>query len=78
VTCRANVTCRIVQYEAQNSMTIGNLAIVFGPTLFPPNAPHGANGQDGLVGATIQNKVRRIPPSRKSELLKVDHIFPGD
>jgi len=48
---------RIVQYEAQNSMSIGNLAIVFGPTLFPPNAPHGVNGQDGLVGATIQNKV---------------------
>jgi hypothetical protein len=58
VTSRADVTCRIVQYEAQNSMSIGNLAIVFGPTLFPPNAPHGANGQDGLVGATIQNKVR--------------------
>lgn len=47
---------KIVQYEAQNSMSIGNLAIVFGPTLFPPTAPHGANGQDGLVGATIQNK----------------------
>jgi len=39
-------------------MSISNLAIVFGPTLFPPTAPHGMNGQDGLVGATIQNKVR--------------------
>ncbi|KAI0251408.1 hypothetical protein BJV78DRAFT_1211324 [Lactifluus subvellereus] len=44
---------RIVQQEAQNSMSIGNLAIVFGPTLFPPTAP---NGEDGLAGATIQNK----------------------
>lgn len=48
---------RIAQYEAQNSMSIGNIAIVFGPTLFPATAPHGVNGQDGLVGATIQNKV---------------------
>jgi len=47
---------RIVQHEPQNSMSIGNLAIVFGPTLFPATAPHGVNGQDGLVGATIQNK----------------------
>jgi len=40
-------------------MSIGNLAIVFGPTLFPATAPHGMNGQDGgLAGATIQNKVR--------------------
>jgi hypothetical protein len=58
-------------------MSIGNLAIVFGPTLFPPTAPHGANGQDGLVGATIQNKVRRIPHP-ESGLLKVGHISPGD
>ncbi|KAH9074857.1 RhoGAP-domain-containing protein [Lactarius deliciosus] len=47
---------RIVQNEAQNSMSIGNLAIVFGPTLFPTTAPNGVNGQDGLAGATIQNK----------------------
>jgi len=51
-------------------MSIGNLAIVFGPTLFPPTAPHGANGQDGLVGATIQNKVRQIPHP-ESGLLKL-------
>jgi RhoGAP domain len=77
VTSRADVTCRIVQYEAQNSMSIGNLSIVFGPTLFPPTAPHGANGQDGLVGATIQNKVRQnFYP--ESGLLKVGDIFPGD
>lgn len=53
-------TRRIVQNEAQNSMSIGNLAIVFGPTLFPPTAP---NGEDGLAGATIQNKVRLISRS---------------
>ncbi|KAI9440763.1 RhoGAP-domain-containing protein [Lactarius indigo] len=47
---------KIVQNEAQNSMSIGNLAIVFGPTLFPTTAPNGVNGQDGLAGATIQNK----------------------
>jgi len=47
---------RIVQNEAQNSMSIGNLAIIFGPTLFPTTAPNGVNGQDGLAGATIQNK----------------------
>ena len=53
---------RIVQNEAQNSMSIGNLAIVFGPTLFPTTAPNGVNGQDGLAGATIQNKVRVTGP----------------
>lgn len=74
MTSRADVTCRIVQYEAQNSMSIGNLAIVFGPTLFPPTAPHGANGQDGLVGATIQNKVRQISHP-EGRFLKVGHIF---
>jgi hypothetical protein len=52
-------------------MSIGNLSIVFGPTLFPPTAPHGANGQDGLVGATIQNKVRQnfYPESGFSKLV---------
>jgi hypothetical protein len=53
---------RIVQNEAQNSMSIGNLAIIFGPTLFPTTAPNGVNGQDGLAGATIQNKVRVTDP----------------
>ena len=61
MTDRTHLVRRIVQYEAQNSMSIGNLAIVFGPTLFPATAPHGVNGQDGLVGATIQNKVRQTP-----------------
>ena len=49
-------------------MSIGNLAIVFGPTLFHPTAPHGGNGQDGLVGATIQNKVRHFLPPRRALL----------
>ena len=39
-------------------MSIGNLAIIFGPTLFPMTASNVVNGQDGLAGATIQNKVR--------------------
>ncbi|KAH9971731.1 GTPase activating protein [Lactifluus volemus] len=51
---------RIAQHEAQNSMSISNLAIVFGPTLF--TAP---NGEDGLAGATIQNKVRIISCRRE-------------
>ena len=74
MTDRAHVTCRIVQQEAQNSMSIGNLAIVFGPTLFPATAPHGVNGQDGLVGATIQNKVRQSPYPEE-RFLKVGHAF---
>ncbi|KAI0294306.1 RhoGAP-domain-containing protein [Multifurca ochricompacta] len=47
---------KIVRCETQNAMSIGNLAIIFGPTLFPPTVPNGVNGQDGLAGATIQNK----------------------
>ena len=43
-------------------MSIGNLAIIFGPTLFPTTAANGVNGQDGLAGATIQNKVRVTRP----------------
>lgn len=77
MTDRAHVAYRIVQFEAQNSMSIGNLAIVFGPTLFPATAPPGVNGQDGLVGATIQNKVRQTSLQRR-----VSHkswsCFPGD
>ncbi len=73
---RADVAGRIVRYETQNSMSIGNLAIVFGPTLFPPTAPHGANGQDGLVGATIQNKVGQTPnPTPRRGFLIVGDIF---
>jgi len=69
---------RIVQYEAQNSMSIGNLAIVFGPTLFHPTAPHGGNGQDGLVGATIQNKVRHFLPPRRALLSVSTLVLSGD
>jgi Rho GTPase-activating protein RGD1 len=74
MTDRTHVVRRIVQYEAQNSMSIGNLAIVFGPTLFPATAPHGVNGQDGLVGATIQNKVRQTPTEQEG-FFKVGHTL---
>ena len=70
---------RIVQNEAQNSMSIGNLAIVFGPTLFPTTAPNGVNGQDGLAGATIQNKVRVTRPITVRRVLHSQcRLFLGD
>ena len=51
---------RISQFEAENSMSLQNLAIVFGPTLFGQMAPStGANGQahGGMADAAHQNKV---------------------
>lgn len=40
-------------------MSIQNLAIVFGPTLFGQGQQHGANGQlNGMADASLQNKVR--------------------
>lgn len=48
----------VVQHEAQNSMSIQNLAIVFGPTLFG-QSPAGMNGlTNGMSEAPLQNKVR--------------------
>ncbi|TFK60437.1 RhoGAP-domain-containing protein [Pluteus cervinus] len=45
---------RIHQHEADNSMTIQNLAIVFGPTLFGQFPP--VNGQtNGMADAPLQN-----------------------
>ncbi|KAI0642328.1 GTPase activating protein [Trametes meyenii] len=47
---------KIVQHEAQNSMSVQNLAIVFGPTLFGQGQP-GINGQlNGMADASLQNK----------------------
>ncbi|KAI0308828.1 GTPase activating protein [Amylostereum chailletii] len=46
---------RITQFEAQNSMSISNLAIVFGPTLFSQGFTN-ANGQSLTVDPTLQNK----------------------
>ncbi|TCD69443.1 hypothetical protein EIP91_007569 [Steccherinum ochraceum] len=46
----------IVQHEAQNSMSMQNLAIVFGPTLFG-QSPAGMNGlANGMSEAPLQNK----------------------
>ncbi|THG95694.1 hypothetical protein EW026_g6001 [Hermanssonia centrifuga] len=47
---------KIVEHEAENSMTVQNIAIVFGPTLFSPGQP-GANGHmNGMADAGLQNK----------------------
>ncbi|ETW79293.1 hypothetical protein HETIRDRAFT_323566 [Heterobasidion irregulare TC 32-1] len=50
---------RVAQLEAHNSMSISNLAIVFGPTLFAQGAVNGSNGAPIMVDAGLQNKVRR-------------------
>ena len=53
------VNGRVVQHEAQNAMSVQNLAIVFGPTLFGQGQP-GINGQlNGMADASLQNKVRQ-------------------
>lgn len=54
-------TYRISQFSEQNSMTISNLSIVFGPTLFSQGISNGA--QNGItLDPTMQNKVRgRLP-----------------
>lgn len=57
------LTCicdRIADYESENSMSIQNLAIVFGPTLFKQAMP-GVNGNvNGMADAPLQNKVRLL------------------
>ncbi|KAH9928794.1 hypothetical protein B0H21DRAFT_837945 [Amylocystis lapponica] len=45
---------KIVECEAQNAMSIQNLAIVFGPTLFGQGQPN-PNG-NGMADAPLQNK----------------------
>ncbi|EJF59372.1 GTPase activating protein [Dichomitus squalens LYAD-421 SS1] len=47
---------KVVQHEAQNQMSVQNLAIVFGPTLFGQVQP-GLNGaMNGMADASLQNK----------------------
>lgn len=51
---------RIVQCEADNSMSIQNIAIVFGPTLFGQVSSSGSisgHGNGSMVDAAFQNKV---------------------
>lgn len=53
-----SLLCRVAQYESENAMSVQNLAIVFGPTLFGL-LPPGMNGQmNGMADAGLQNKVR--------------------
>ncbi|THH17052.1 hypothetical protein EW146_g3687 [Bondarzewia mesenterica] len=48
---------RISQFEAQNSMSISNISIVFGPTLFSQGVGNGPNsGPPVMVDAALQNK----------------------
>ncbi|KAA1468895.1 GTPase activating protein [Dentipellis sp. KUC8613] len=50
---------KITQHEAENSMSIGNMSIVFGPTLLGQGsiAMNGAGGQNGgMVDVGLQNK----------------------
>ncbi|KAH9931810.1 GTPase activating protein [Fomitopsis serialis] len=47
---------KIVEHEAENAMSVQNIAIVFGPTLFGQMVP-GMNGQlNGMADASLQNK----------------------
>ncbi|CDO68401.1 hypothetical protein BN946_scf184815.g48 [Trametes cinnabarina] len=47
---------KVVQHEAQNAMSVQNLAIVFGPTLFG-QGQIGPNGQmNGMADTSLQNK----------------------
>ncbi|EKM50139.1 uncharacterized protein PHACADRAFT_32967 [Phanerochaete carnosa HHB-10118-sp] len=49
---------KIAEYEAENAMSVQNLAIVFGPTLFKQAQP-GVNGNmTGMADAGLQNKAR--------------------
>ncbi|KAF8517885.1 RhoGAP-domain-containing protein [Hysterangium stoloniferum] len=47
---------KISVQEADNQMTIFNLAVVFGPTLFGISGSSGASGVNGMADATWQNR----------------------
>lgn len=43
---------RVHQQEAENKMSLHNLAMVFGPTLLRPG-PHAGKHKDGLESSTV-------------------------
>ncbi|KAI0918052.1 hypothetical protein AcV5_002832 [Taiwanofungus camphoratus] len=47
---------KVVQNEAQNAMSIQNIAIVFGPTLFGQGQPNMNGQMNGMADASLQNK----------------------
>ena len=49
--------CRVAEHESENSMSIQNLAIVFGPTLFKQARPGASGNLNGIADAPLQNKV---------------------
>jgi RhoGAP domain len=53
-----HLSARISRHEAENQMSISNLAIVFGPTLFGiGGGGAGVGAVNGMADATWQNKV---------------------
>ncbi|KZT66142.1 RhoGAP-domain-containing protein [Daedalea quercina L-15889] len=47
---------RVVEHEAENAMSVQNVAIVFGPTLFGQLAPNMNGQMNGMADAGLQNK----------------------
>jgi len=72
---------RINQHAASNSMSMQNLAIVFGPTLFSQQLPtNGMDAGGAIADAPYQNQVRPSFPLpfvfRKSMIFIISLSFP--